>query len=199
MSLSTTSAKLPGTRDARIAPAMAILGMVVVAIAFLRWQGRVWWCQQGDWWPISLEVNSPHNSQHVFDAYSLSHVLHGVLFYGFFWLFRSRMSFGVRLVAATAVEVAWEMLENSPLVIDRYRMATIAAGYEGDSIINSLGDILSFGIGFYLARPLGLWRSILFFLVVDLGMLWMIRDNLALNVLMLLWPIDAVRRWQMGG
>jgi len=159
----------------------------------------VWWCQQGDWQPISLEVNSPHNSQHVYDPYSLSHVLHGVLFYGFFWLFRAWMSFGARLVAATAVEVVWELLENSPIIINRYRAATIAVGYEGDSIINSLGDVLSFAIGFYLAKPLGLRKSILFFLVVDLGLLWMIRDNLAINVLMLLWPIDAIHRWQTGG
>jgi len=173
--------------------------MLVVAVIYLRWQGRVWWCQQHDYWPISLKVNSPHNSQHAFDAYSLSHVLHGVLFYGFFWLFRKRMDFRWRLVAATAVEIAWEVMENSPIIINRYRTATAALGYEGDSIINSLGDVLSFVIGFYLARRLGLWRSILFFLAVDLGMLWLIRDNLALNVLMLLWPIDAIRRWQTGG
>jgi len=180
-------------------PALLITGMLLVAIVYLRWQGRVWWCEQGDWWPMSIEVNSPHNSQHVFDAYSLSHVLHGVLFYGFFWLFRAPMSLGWRLVAATAVEVTWEMMENSPLIINRYRAATIAVGYQGDSIINSLGDVLSFVVGFYVGQRLGLWKSVLFFLAVDLGMLWMIRDNLALNVLMLLWPIDAIRSWQAAG
>ena len=196
--MSPPTTRLPGTRDPGVASALVITGMVLVAVVFLRWQGRVWWCQQGDWWPISMEVNSPHNSQHAFDAYSLSHLLHGVLFYGFFWLFRTRMNSGCRLVAATAVEVCWEMMENSPVVIERYRMATIAVGYEGDSIINSLADVLSFVIGFYLAQRLGLLKSVVFFLAVDLGMLWMIRDNLALNVLMLLWPIDAIRRWQVG-
>jgi len=187
------------SRHRLVAPAVAVTAMLILAVIYLRWQGRVWWCQQHDYWPISLKINSPHNSQHVFDAYSLSHVLHGVLFYGFFWLFRKRMDFRWRLVAATAVEVAWEVMENSPIIINRYRTATAALVYEGDSIINSLGDVLSFVVGFYLARRLGLWRSILFFLAVDLGMLWLIRDNLALNVLMLLWPIDAVRRWQAGG
>ena len=173
--------------------------MLVVAVLYLCWQGRIWWCQQGDWSLVSLVVNSPHNSQHVLDAYSLSHALHGILFYGFFWFFRKRMSFAWRLVAATAVELAWEMLENSPIIINRYRAATISLGYQGDSIINSLGDVLSFMIGFYLARAVGLRWSILLFIVIELAMLWLMRDNLALNVLMLLWPIDAIRKWQAGG
>lgn len=190
---------LPAQPADRRRAAIAIAAMLFVALIYLRWQGRVWWCQQHDYAPISITVQSPHNSQHVFDAYSLSHVLHGVLFFGFFWLFRKRMSFGWRLVAATAVEVGWEMLENSPIIINRYRATTVSLGYEGDSIINSLGDILSYLAGFYLARKLGLWKSVALFLVVDLGMLWLIRDNLALNVLMLLWPIDAIRKWQAGG
>jgi hypothetical protein len=154
------------------------------------------WCEQGDWWPISFKVNSPHNSQHIFDPYSLSHLLHGVVFFG---LFRARMGFYWRFVAATAVEVAWEMMENSPFIINRNRTATIAVGYEGDSIINSLGDVLSFVAGFYLAERLGLWKAVFVFLVVDLALLAMICDNLALNVLMLLWPIDAIRDWQAAG
>lgn len=186
-------------RERKVAPVVVIAGMLVVAVVYLRWQGRVWWCEQGDRWPVSLNVNSPHNSQHILDPYSLSHLLHGVLFFGFFWLFRARMGLGWRFVAATAVEVAWEMMENAPFIIDRYRTATIAAGYEGDSIINSMGDVLSFAAGFYLAERLGLWKSVLVFLVVDLAMLAMIRDNLALNILMLLWPIDAIRHWQAAG
>lgn len=185
--------------EKKVGPAVWIAGMVVIAIVYLRWQGRVWWCEQGDWWPISIKVDSPHNSQHILDPYSFSHVLHGVLFFGFFWLFRARMSFQWRLVAATAVELAWEMMENSPFVIERYRTATMAVGYEGDSIVNSLGDVLSFVAGFFLAERLGLWKSVLVFFMVDLAMLAMIRDNLALNVLMLLWPIDAIRHWQAVG
>src|SRR4051794_18395528 len=159
----------------RSRPVGFVCALMLLAVVYLRCQGRVWWCQQHDYWPIALKVQSPHNSQHVFDAYSLSHVLHGILFFEFFWLFRKRMGFAWRLVAATAVEVGWEMMENSPIIINRYRTATAALGYEGDSIINSLGDVLSFVVGFYLARRLGRWRSIVFFLAVDLGMLWLIR------------------------
>lgn len=173
--------------------------MLAIALVYLRWQGRIWWCACGSPKVISLNVNSMHNSQHLFDAYSLSHVLHGVLFFGLFWFLRKRWSFGWRLIAAMAIEVAWEMMENSPIIIDRYRAATVSLGYTGDSIVNSLGDILSFVAGFYLAAKLGLWLSIAFFVAIEMLMLWLIRDNLALNVLMLLWPIDAIRRWQSGG
>jgi hypothetical protein len=173
--------------------------MLLFAIAYLRWQGRVWWCQEGDRSLVSIKVGSPHNSQHVFDPYSLSHALHGILFYGAFWLLRTRIGFRWRLVGATAVEVFWELLENSPIIISRYRAATISLGYEGDSIINSLGDVLSYAIGFFAASRLGLWRSVALFMAIELAMLLLMRDNLALNVLMLLWPIDAIRRWQTEG
>jgi hypothetical protein len=173
--------------------------MLLIAIIYLRWQGRVWWCACGQFYPLSLNVNSMHNSQHLLDAYSLSHVLHGVLFYGFFWLFRRHMPFGWRFIAAMAIEVAWEMMENSPIIINRYRTATVSLGYTGDSIFNSLGDIASFALGFYLAAKAGLWKSVAILIAVELLMLWWIRDNLALNILMLLWPIDAIRKWQSGG
>jgi hypothetical protein len=140
-----------------------------------------------------------HNSQHLFDPYSLSHVLHGMIFFGLLWLFRRRLSLDVRAAIAACIEMGWEMLENSPIIINRYRAATVSFGYTGDSILNSLGDIASFVLGFYLARKLGLWRSVLIFIAVELAMLWAFRDNLALNILMLLWPIDAVRKWQAGG
>jgi hypothetical protein len=179
---------------------IAFIGIVlVIAIAYLRWQGRVWWCACGQYYPISFQVQSPHNSQHLFDAYSLSHVLHGFLFFGILWLFRRRISLPWRAAIATLIEIGWELLENSPIIINRYRATTISLGYTGDSIANSLGDIASFVIGFFIARKLGLWRSALLFIAVELLMLWLIRDNLALNVLMLLWPIDAVRKWQAGG
>ena len=179
--------------------AVWVAAMVFVAVIYLRWQGRIWWCACGRLNPISIHVNSQHNSQHVFDPYSLSHVLHGVLFFGLLWLFRRRLSLNARAVIASGIEIGWEMLENSPLIINRYRTATVSLGYTGDSIINSLGDIASFVIGFYIARKLGLWKSVALFVIVELLMLWLMRDNLTLNVLMLLWPIDAIRRWQQGG
>ncbi len=182
----------------RLAPWLTIAVMVLFATVYLRWQGRVWWCQQGDFWPMSIQVESPHNSQHIFDPCSLSHLLHGFLFFGLLWLLRQRIDFRWRLVAATAIEVFWEMLENSPVIINRYRSATISWGYEGDSIINALGDIVSFVIGYCIASKLGLWSCVGLFLLIDVTMLVVMRDNLATNVLMLLWPIDAVRRWQSG-
>src|ERR1044071_6028955 len=186
-------------RSGWLAPASIIAGMLVIAILYLRWQGRVWWCACGELYPVSLRVSSMHNSQHLLDAYSLSHILHGTLFYGLFWLVGRRWSFAWRLVGAAAIEVGWEMLENSPIIINRYRAATISLGYTGDSIFNSLGDIGCFVVGFYLARRMGLWRSVVFFVVVELLMLWWMRDNLALNILMLMWPIEAVRKWQGNG
>ena len=176
-----------------------VAAMLLVAVIYLRWQGRIWWCACGRPTPVSIKVNSQHNSQHLLDPYSLSHVLHGVLFFGVLWLLRRRLSLDVRAIIAAGIEIGWEMLENSPVIINRYRSATISLGYTGDSIVNSLGDVASFVLGFYLARKLGLWRSVALFVAVELLMLWLMRDNLTLNVLMLLWPIDAVRKWQSAG
>ena len=176
-----------------------ISAFLLIAVVYLSWQGRPWWCHCGRFYPVSLDVNSQHNSQHLFDPYSLSHVLHGILFFGLLFPFRNRLGLGARFMLAASIEIAWEMMENSPFIIDRYRTATVSLGYTGDSILNSLGDVASFGLGFCIARKLGLWWSIAIFLAVELLMLWLIRDNLALNVLMLLWPIDAVRKWQSGG
>lgn len=177
--------------------ALYVAALMAVAIAYLRFQGRVWWCEEGDLNPISVRIDV-HNSQHLLDAYSFSHVLHGVLFFGVLWWFRGRWSLSVRAAIATTIEIVWEMAENSPIIIDRYRTATMALGYTGDSIANSLCDVASYLLGFYLARRLGLWWSAAVFVATELLMLWLIRDNLALNVLMLLWPVDAIRRWQAG-
>ena len=178
---------------------LIVLGVLLLALVYLRWQGRVWWCDCGRPTPVSLVVASQHNSQHLFDAYSLSHMLHGLLFFGGLWFFRGALSLNTRAVIATMIEIAWELLENSPIIIDRYRRATISLGYSGDSIANSLADVVSFVAGFYLARKLGLWWSVGIFFAVEIAMLIWMRDNLALNVLMLFWPIDAVKQWQSGG
>lgn len=178
---------------------LIVIGIIALAIVYLRWQGRVWWCECGGLNPISIVVQSAHNSQHLFDAYSLSHMLHGILFFGLFWPLRRKLSLNTRAALSACIEIGWEVLENSPIIINRYRAGTVSLGYSGDSIGNSIGDIISFVAGFYIARKLGLWWSVAIFVLVELVMLWLIRDNLALNVLMLLWPIDAVRKWQSGG
>ncbi len=182
---------------ARLVPWLVTVLVVLAAVSVERWEGRSWWCACGTPNLWAGDIWSAHCSQHLVDPYTFSHILHGVIF---FWVLAwagRRWSLTWRLALATVVEAGWEVLENSQFVIGRYREATIALGYEGDSIINSMGDVLSCALGFYLARWLG-WRlSIVVFLTTELVLLFCIRDNLTLNVLMLLCPIDAVRQWQM--
>ncbi len=162
--------------------------------------GRVWWCGQRDPRFFVAQVDSACNSQHVFDWYSFSHLLHGVIFFWVLWWLGKRWATlkPWALPVAVLVETAWEVLENSPMVIDRYRQ-TMATGYEGDSIVNAVGDIAFCVAGFYVAQRIGFKASVALFVVLELVMLWFIRDNLTLNVVMLLYPFDFIRQWQMGG
>ncbi len=132
----------------------------------------------------------------MFDPYTPSHLLHGVIFYwALRWgVFKRRWLWA--LLIAAVIDAGWEVLENTPMVIDRYRAATVASDYYGDSIANSVSDWLSAIAGFLLARRIGPWASLAVFLVLEIGCLLWIRDNLTLNVIMLLWPIDAIRQWQ---
>lgn len=141
-------------------------------------------------------VNGPGNSQHLSDWYSFSHVIHGFLFYTGGALLLRRVPLGVRLVIATALELTWEIVENSPAVIDRYRAATIAVGYSGDSILNSLSDGSMMLIGFLLASRLPWKATAAIAIAFELFTLAMIRDNLTLNIWMLVAPNDAIRAWQ---
>jgi hypothetical protein len=187
---------LPKTwRSAAITTSVVVIAMT----AYLILQGRVWWCQQGDLSPISLAVNSPHNSQHLLDAYSFSHLLHGVIFFGLFWLLRKHWPMPERFFVATLIEIVWETLENSPIIIAKYRANTMSLDYSGDSILNTLADIACCIGGFFLAQKLGLWWSVALIVVVELTLLFLIRDNLTLNVIMLLFPIDAIKQWQSAG
>ena len=172
--------------------------IVVTTAAILLSMGREPICKCGYVKPWHGVVVSPENSQHIADWYTPSHIIHGFAFYGLLFLVARRWPIGARLIAATVLESSWEILENTPLIINRYREATIALDYYGDSVLNSVCDIGWMMLGFTLASRLPLWASIAFIVIAEIGVAIAIRDNLALNILMLIYPLDAVRRWQAG-
>jgi len=143
-------------------------------------------------------VNSSENSQHIADWYSLSHIIHGFLFFGAGWLLLRRLPLFYRFALALAVEAGWEMFENSSFIIERYRAATISLDYFGDSIVNSVSDIGFMAIGFWIASRVPMKGVIIAAVAMELLALAVIRDNLTLNVLMLLHPIEAIKQWQAG-
>jgi hypothetical protein len=177
--------------------AAAIAAIAAVATAALLAEGRIWWCVCGRPTPWAGAWDS-HTSQHLFDPYSFTHVLHGVVFFWLLAWLAPRVRGDWRLVLAIGIEAAWEIAENSPFVIDRYRTATAALGYTGDTIANSMCDVLSCGLGYALARKVGARASAAVFVLVEVALLLTIRDSLLLNVVMLLFPVDAIRQWQIG-
>jgi len=173
--------------------------LVVLAAAILLAMGRNPMCTCGT---VELWVggrDSPKTSQMLADWYSLSHVVHGLLFYAALWLVARRWPVERRFLVALVIEAAWEITENTPMVIDRYRTATAALGYTGDSVINSLSDIAMMAVGFLAARKLPPWIAIALLVALELLPLAVIRDNLTLNVWMLLWPNQALGAGQAGG
>jgi hypothetical protein len=177
-----------------VIPALLVFA---AAVAILIAMGRPPICTCGKialWGPIG-----PTQSQMLADWYSPSHIVHGLLFYAILWLVARRTPVERRFLFALIVESAWEIVENTPMVIDRYRTATAALGYTGDSVVNSMSDIAMMALGFLAARKLPLWAAIALLLALELIPLVVIRDNLALNVWMLVAPSDAIRAWQAGG
>jgi hypothetical protein len=175
------------------------LAVILSGAAYqLRSQGRLWVCACGYFLLWSGNIWSSDNSQHLLDPYSFTHLLHGFLFWWLLAWAAPRLSIVWRLTLAVTIEALWEVFENSNFVIQRYREATLALGYQGDTIINSLGDILLCALGFLLARWLGWRRSLLLFVLTELVLLLWIRDSLILNILMLIYPLDGIKEWQMG-
>lgn len=176
---------------------LALLIMAATA-AILLAMGRPPICTCGTIELWVSEGDSPRTSQMLGDWYSPSHVIHGFLFYAFLWLAVRRWPIERRFLAALALEVAWELIENTDWAINRYREATIAIGYTGDSILNVISDVAMMALGFWLARKLPLWLTVVLAIALEAAALIAVRDNLTLNIWMFLFPTEAVRNWQAG-
>lgn len=144
-------------------------------------------------------ASSPETSQHISDWYTFSHVLHGVIFYALLKLAFPRASTPVLFIAALGIEAVWEIAENTPMIVDRYRQLALAQGYSGDSVLNSVFDLLAAAAGFLVARFAPVWATVAMALAFEIGLAFAIRDNLTLNIIQLLYPLEAISRWQAGG
>lgn len=182
----------------KASPWLAVFAILALTALVLRAEGRLWQCSCGYILLWAGDIWSADNSQHLLDPYSFTHALHGFAFCGLLALVVPRLSQMWRLCLAVTLEAAWEMIENSAYVIQRYREATAALGYEGDTIVNSLSDIVLCGLGFVIAQQLGWRRALVLLVATEIVLLCWIRDNLTLNILMLIYPLTAIRKWQMG-
>jgi len=173
-------------------------GIIILAALTQLWMGRELVCKCGYvklWHGV---VFSSENSQHIFDWYSFSHIIHGFIFYGLLWLIGRNWTLGLRFTLAVAVEAGWEVFENTDFIINRYREATISLDYFGDSVINAVSDVLFMALGFFLAWRIPVWAAILSIIALELFVGYSIRDNLLLNIIMLIYPSHAILQWQMG-
>lgn len=185
------------TRSKRAAVAAIVLLAATALLLYLMGRPPICTCGAIDLWVG--EPNSSRTSQMLSDWYSPSHIVHGFLFFAGLWLVGRRWPLERRFLVALAIEAAWEIVENTPLIINRYREETAALGYTGDSVLNSMSDIAMMIGGFLVARRLPVWASVAIVLVLELVPLFVIRDNLTLNVWMLLAPNEALKAWQSGG
>ena len=186
------------TKSKRTTLQVLATGLVLLLmIVLLRAQGRMFLCACGYFTVWTSETCSANNSQQLFDPYSFTHVLHGFLFFWLIALLFRRMNSSWQISLALLLEGAWEVFENTPFVIDKYRTETAALGYTGDTIVNSFGDLMCALVGFMIARKLGLRRSLIVFVLVEVVLIVWIHDSLLLQILMLVRPVEAIKLWQM--
>jgi hypothetical protein len=186
-------------RSLRAAPFVPAAFVLTAAAAFaLYGMGQVPICKCGFVKVWHGAVFSSENSQHLSDWYTFSHIIHGFAFYGLLWLVGRRWPLGLRFLLATTIEVGWETFENTDLIINRYREATIALDYYGDSVLNSVSDILAMMSGFAVASRLPARSVAALTLAMELVVGYLIRDNLTLNIIMLVYPFEAIKQWQLG-
>jgi hypothetical protein len=183
--------------DRRIAPIIGIVAVPLLTALLLWAEGRMLLCSCGEFKFWVGDTCSSSNSQQLFDPYSFTHILHGFLLFWLVALLWRRLAPSTQLCFALALEAAWEVFENTKFVIDRYRAETAALGYEGDTIVNSLGDLACALVGFLVARKLGLRWSLVVFVLVEIVLLIWIKDSLLLQLLMLIRPVESIKLWQM--
>jgi hypothetical protein len=181
----------------RVLQIVAVGVVVLLMIVLLRAQGRLFICACGQFEIWTSDICSSDNSQQLFDPYSFTHVVHGFLFFYLMVLVFKRLAPSRQLLLAIALEAAWEVFENSSFVIERYRTATAALGYQGDTVVNSAGDLLCAVVGFVIARQFGILNSLLLFALVELILILWINDSFLLQILMLVRPVEAIKLWQL--
>lgn len=179
-------------------PALVTISLLAFTILVLKISGRNWLAPSGTILFWYGDANGPETSQHLLDPYSFTHFLHGVVFSWLIYWFGKKVPLAWQLICAIALESSWEVIENSETVINRYREATFALGYYGDSILNSMSDIFLCSCGFLVASKLGFKKSLVLFILVEALLIFWIKDSLIINVIMLISPIDAIKAWQAG-
>jgi hypothetical protein len=186
------------TAARRVPPlALAYVAALIGATgALLSWMGRNLWCSVGDLTPWSWETASAHNSQHLLDPYSFTHFEHGILFFALLWLVARRAPLWLRFAAALTIAAGWEVLENSSFIIERYRAQTVDVGYYGDSVLNSIADMAWCALGFAVTARLRWYGSLAIMVAFEVGLALTIRDNLLLNIVMLIYPFEGILAWQ---
>jgi len=173
-----------------------VAALIIIQVFVLTLFGQPLFCECGYIKLWAGDIFSNDNSQHITDWYTFSHILHGIIFYGLLTLLFPKLSTAYKLLIALSIEVSWELIENTPMVIDHYRQQALAQGYTGDSIINSLSDTFAMILGFFVTMKIRIWQTIIVVLIFELGTLYMVRDNLTLNVINLTMSSQTIQDWQ---